>query len=173
MSDDDSGSPAPLAQPAPPSTAPTVQDILSQYDKLTYENRAERQDRLDADKGTATAYDRHLETYEEFWSDFQDQEQLKKPFQPRIPAYPINTTKVILFLEYEITRPKVCCLQTANSVLTIMVETAQWRGHPKYHCWLSKHLASHQCPGACSVTERAQTRIPSRPFLSEKATVRQ
>lgn len=85
----------------------SAEEVLELYNTMTYEHRNERQEQLDTEKGTVPAYDRHIEAYEDFWDVFQVREQMKNPSLPRIPAYPINPTKVTLFLEYEIVWPKV------------------------------------------------------------------
>ena len=80
---------------------------LDAYHTTTFEQCTERQKQIDSDKGTTTSYPCHVTEYEDFWCDFPDQEQTKNNSMVHILPYPINATKVALFLEYLIECPQV------------------------------------------------------------------
>jgi hypothetical protein len=96
----------------------SISEQLEQYRTVTFDQRTERQTEMDSFKGTGIAYSRHVEEYEDWWADLQDQEQLKNPSAERITAHPINATKVALFLDYLMSRPKVRILSVLYIILT-------------------------------------------------------
>ncbi len=86
-----------------PTTGDPAKSAYAQLDEQTHENRLKRQERMMSNKGTKTAYGRHINNYERFWG----QHQSENPTFLLIPAQPITAAKASLFLEYEISREKV------------------------------------------------------------------
>lgn len=105
-------------------TLPLLAQHSRQMFELTQESHSQRlaiQDGMASDKGTQTAYTRHLRNYEIWWEKDQarrmaleaasaDSSNLSSSTVSRvlIPAHPINATKVALFLTHETSRAKVC-----------------------------------------------------------------
>lgn len=92
----------PEEQQAKPTTA-TAQDTEMSFEDETHAYRLETQQQLDAGKGTAAAYDRHLKRYISFWAEYAVATKTN-PVSP----FPIIATKVAKFMEQETTRKKVC-----------------------------------------------------------------
>jgi hypothetical protein len=61
------------------------------------------------DKQTARTYSLAISSYEKWWGQYQMQLRAEDPLWTTIPAFPITAAKVVMFLEYETTRPKVNC----------------------------------------------------------------
>lgn len=83
-------------------------DYLKRLRDETFENRSKRQLEMDEAKGTGRSYERHQISFAEWWDHYNDELQAQDSSFSRIPLHPINATKVAAFLEYEMTRPKVC-----------------------------------------------------------------
>ena len=60
-----------------------------------------------SDKSTADTYQRHVDRYEKWWVGYQVERVSTTPGWITIPAFPITTVKVSMFLGYESTREKV------------------------------------------------------------------
>ncbi|EJD35984.1 hypothetical protein AURDEDRAFT_130288, partial [Auricularia subglabra TFB-10046 SS5] len=72
----------------------------------THERRVARDRAQQEATNTDKTYRRHVQNYLEHWERRQDEEQQRNPAWPRVPAMPINATKVAIFIEYEMTREK-------------------------------------------------------------------
>lgn len=62
-----------------------------------------------ADKQTPRIYKNHLIAYQNWWEDYQTDVMKADPQRQYIPALPITSTKVVMFLQYESRRPKKVC----------------------------------------------------------------
>ncbi|KAJ3843915.1 hypothetical protein F5878DRAFT_207555 [Lentinula raphanica] len=71
---------------------------LDELEAQTYDTSIQMKDEMMDDKATAAAYRRHLQNYTAYLAEAH----------PHLVSIPITATKVSLFLEYEIKRPKVC-----------------------------------------------------------------
>ncbi|KAJ3822135.1 hypothetical protein F5880DRAFT_1614073 [Lentinula raphanica] len=69
---------------------------LEELEAQTYNTSLQMKDEMMGDKATASAYRRHLQNYMMFLAENHQ----------HLPAIPITATKVSLFLDYEIKRPK-------------------------------------------------------------------
>jgi hypothetical protein len=58
-------------------------------------------------KQTARTYSLAVSSYEKWWGQYQMQLHAEDPLWTTIPAVPIMAAKVVMFLEYETTWPKV------------------------------------------------------------------
>jgi len=59
-----------------------------------------------SDKATRVAYQRHINAYGEWWENYQARAMAADPSRCYIPAFPITCPKVVMFLQYESSRPK-------------------------------------------------------------------
>lgn len=89
-------------------TAESSIQALARIQNEAHLNRLQLQQQLDNGKGTNEAYPRHIKNYKIFWEADQDRRAKLDPNHIRTPAHPIIGEKVSLFLNYEITRNKVC-----------------------------------------------------------------
>jgi hypothetical protein len=91
-------------------TTPTsgCSDSTLSIDMQAHLNRLALQTKLTEGKGTEDAYPRHIKNYENFWNAYQEGEVKKNLNHHWVNAHPIVGAKVSLFLQYEITRNKVC-----------------------------------------------------------------
>jgi len=60
-----------------------------------------------SDKSTPATYERHVNSYINWWECYQAAEVNSDPKKTAIPAFPITAAKVTMFLDYTSTRPKV------------------------------------------------------------------
>ncbi|KAJ3714792.1 hypothetical protein C8R42DRAFT_646240 [Lentinula raphanica] len=69
---------------------------LDELEAQTYDISLQIRDEMMDDKATAAVYRRHLQNYTMYLAEFH----------PHISALPITATKVSLFLDHEVKRPK-------------------------------------------------------------------
>ena len=102
-----------LQLPIPPVLSSTFDAGISTLNPLmviAHKNRLALSESMTEGKGTEDAYGRHLKDYEAFWDRFQREQLKENEGHTTIPAHPIVGEKVAIFLEYELTRPKVCSI---------------------------------------------------------------
>ncbi|KAI0073663.1 hypothetical protein K474DRAFT_1602967 [Panus rudis PR-1116 ss-1] len=83
-----------------------LQTSLEELDLASHAARKEIVAHQQSDKGTSTAYSRHLANYLKWWATYQADEDKKNPARVAIPAEPITAAKVAMFLQHESSRPK-------------------------------------------------------------------
>jgi len=149
MNDDEHGQ-APSV-PTIPFELPSRSTPMSQMDTLhnkTHQYRVTLQDTFTSDKGTQSAYSRHLKNYKIWWE--KDQARRVQELSSTslsdalVPAHPICATKVALFLEHETTRAKVVSsvvssiplIMTCNLFISNQLETAMKVTHRVWDCLL-------------------------------------
>jgi hypothetical protein len=92
------------------SQDPTRDGMARSLAKLNADSHAIRlrQAELEqTDKQTARTYRLAVESYEKWWGTYQTQQRAADPEWTVIPAFPVTAPKVVMFLDYETTRPKV------------------------------------------------------------------
>lgn len=90
-----------------PISTRTIEETLRELHDDTHHDRLELQEQMDEGKGTPVAYARHEKDYYTFWAEDQERRIVEDPSRSKIPAEPINATKVAHFLAYEAFREKV------------------------------------------------------------------
>lgn len=96
--------------PVLPVSAPTcllteAESLRLLYDQ-SHETRIALKNAVDADKGTSTAYERHIRRFKLWWSMDQDRRLREDQRLTRVTSEPVTATKVAIWLAYEATRPK-------------------------------------------------------------------
>jgi hypothetical protein len=84
-----------------------LQRSLTKLDAASHAVRLRQAVLEQHDKQTARTYSLAVSSYEKWWGQYQMQLHAKDPLWTTIPAFPITAAKVVMFLEYETTRPKV------------------------------------------------------------------
>lgn len=90
-----------------PISIRSIEDTLRELHDDTHHDRLELQEQMDEGKGTPAAYARHEKDYNVFWAEDQERRITEDPTRSKVPAEPINATKVAHFLAYEAFREKV------------------------------------------------------------------
>jgi len=91
-----------------PNTLPSgLQRSLAKLDADSHAVRLRQVQLEQSDKQTARTYSLAIQSYEKWWCQYQTQLHAEDPQWTTIPAFPITAAKVVMFLEYETTRPKV------------------------------------------------------------------
>lgn len=85
---------------------------LAQLDADSHAVRLRQAQLEQEDKQTARTYRLAVESYIEWWGKYQMELVTKYPTRTAIPAFPVTAAKVVMFLDYETTRPKVRLLFT-------------------------------------------------------------
>ncbi|KAI0088513.1 hypothetical protein BDY19DRAFT_906536 [Irpex rosettiformis] len=107
--------PSCAAPEPPPTLIPSSQPSLSvstntSLSKLTQETHARAASQLQSrqdNSQTGRSYSRHVQNYEKFWDQEQQTRALIDSTWVKVLAFPITTTKAALFLNYEMTWPKL------------------------------------------------------------------
>jgi hypothetical protein len=84
-----------------------LQRSLAKLDTASHAVRLRQAALEQRDKQTAWTYSLAINSYEKWWGQYQMQLRAEDPLWTTIPAFPITAAKVVMFLEYETTRPKV------------------------------------------------------------------
>ena len=94
-----------LFKPAPSPAADEYSYAALEADATTaYQHVAAKEQ---SDKATHMAYQRHVKAYGDWWERYQAQVIAADPGRCYIPAFPITCPKVVMFLQYESSRPKL------------------------------------------------------------------
>lgn len=104
----DQDEPVAFSFPKPLATPSSATLSLTALEEQTHTNRLAAQQKMVKEKGTNTAYSRHIQNYEKFWTLDQARRVEEDPAWTFIPSHPITVTKAAIFLQYETTRSKVC-----------------------------------------------------------------
>ncbi len=96
---------------AEPSTSDLPLGMRASLAALKADSQATRLARVkqeQSDKLTVDTYQRHVDRYEKWWVGYQVERVSTTPGWITIPAFPITTVKVSMFLGYESMCEKVC-----------------------------------------------------------------
>ena len=89
----------------PPS--PRMQHSMEQLEAASQAVRLRVATKERSDKSTPATYERHVNSYSNWWECYQSAQVNRDPQTTTIPAFPITTAKATMFLDYTSTRPKV------------------------------------------------------------------
>ena len=85
-----------------------MEDSLAILEAKSHAVRQKYMEKEQDDKETKNAYGRHVKNYVDWWMMSQAHLVNENPTHFQIPAFPITFAKVMMFLEHEEMRPKVC-----------------------------------------------------------------
>ncbi|KAI0085603.1 hypothetical protein BDY19DRAFT_996518 [Irpex rosettiformis] len=91
--------------PDPPS--PSINKSLTRLTQETHARAAAQLQSKQDNSQTGRSYSRHVRNYEKFWVREQQTRAAADSTWVDVPAFPITATKVALFLDYEMKRPKL------------------------------------------------------------------
>ncbi|KAG1726040.1 hypothetical protein EDD22DRAFT_961520 [Suillus occidentalis] len=103
---DPSPAPCSAATFEPAATSNSMQCSLDALDATSHAIRLRLAAEERADKGTNTAYTRHVHNYVTYWDRYQAEMVADIPAWTSVPALPISAAKVLIFLDYERMREK-------------------------------------------------------------------
>jgi hypothetical protein len=99
-----------LAQPTPASPLDELgmAHSLAMLEAESHAVGLRQSQAMQSDSQTGATYARHLTRYQAWWASYQAECCVRNPRHTPIPSLPVTGTKVVMFLQHETTREKVC-----------------------------------------------------------------